>query len=82
MPTTAGLELHCGHRGLRGWHLSALAALTPGLADFQPGFEDADTAVQATVPLYGVYDFVDANNLWLSRVRGTSSAGPEDPSCR
>jgi acetyl esterase/lipase len=48
--------------GSAGGHLSALAALTPGLAAFQPGFEEADTAVQAAVPLYGVYDFVDADH--------------------
>jgi acetyl esterase/lipase len=40
--------------GSAGGHLSALAALTPG--DFQPGFEDADTAVAGCVPFYGVYD--------------------------
>lgn len=42
--------------GSAGGHLSALAALTPNLAEFQPGFEDADTRVQAAVPFYGVYD--------------------------
>jgi acetyl esterase/lipase len=49
--------------GSAGGHLSALAALTPNRADFQPGFEAADTAVQAAVPLYGVYDFVDPDRL-------------------
>jgi acetyl esterase/lipase len=43
--------------GSAGGHLSALAALTPNDADMQPGFEEADTAVQAAVPFYGVYDF-------------------------
>jgi acetyl esterase/lipase len=43
--------------GSAGGHLSALAALTPGLAAFQPGFEAADTRVAAAVPFYGVYDF-------------------------
>ncbi|MDX6276155.1 MAG: hypothetical protein QOJ72_283 [Nocardioidaceae bacterium] len=42
--------------GSAGGHLSALAALTPELADFQPGFEDSDTSVSACVPFYGVYD--------------------------
>ncbi len=42
--------------GSAGGHLAALAALTPGLADYQPGFEDADTSVSACVPFYGVYD--------------------------
>jgi acetyl esterase/lipase len=43
--------------GSAGGHLAALAALTPGLPAFQPGFEDADTSVTAAVPFYGVYDF-------------------------
>ncbi|ORW51767.1 esterase [Mycobacterium paraense] len=43
--------------GSAGGHLSSLAALTPNDARFQPGFEDADTRVQAAVPFYGVYDF-------------------------
>jgi acetyl esterase/lipase len=45
--------------GSAGGHLSALAALTPGHAAFQPGFEDADTSVAAAVPFYGVYDFTN-----------------------
>jgi acetyl esterase/lipase len=45
--------------GSAGGHLTALAALTPNLADFQPGFEDADTSVAAAVPFYGVYDFTN-----------------------
>ena len=40
-----------------GGHLSSLAALTPNDPAYQPGFEDADTTVQAAAPLYGVYDF-------------------------
>ncbi len=43
--------------GSAGGHLAALAALTPGDAAYQPGFEDADTSVQAAIPHYGVYDF-------------------------
>ena len=43
--------------GSAGGHLSSLAALTPNLPEFQPGFEDVDTTVQAAVPFYGVYDF-------------------------
>ena len=42
--------------GSAGGHLAALAALTPGDADYQPGFEDADTSVAGCVPFYGVYD--------------------------
>jgi acetyl esterase/lipase len=42
--------------GSAGGHLAALAALTPDEKQWQPGFEDADTTVQAAVPVYGVYD--------------------------
>ncbi len=38
-----------------GAHLAAMAALTPNEPAFQPGFEDADTAVTAAVCLYGYY---------------------------
>jgi acetyl esterase/lipase len=43
--------------GSAGGHLSALAALSPHDPAFQPGFEDADTSVNAAVPFYGVYDW-------------------------
>ncbi len=55
--------------GSAGGHLSSLAALTPHVKEFQPGFEDADTSVQAAVPFYGVYDFVNRH--------GTSRADME-----
>ena len=42
--------------GSAGGHLAALAALTPGLAEYQPGFEESDTSVAGCVPFYGVYD--------------------------
>ena len=45
--------------GSAGGHLSSLAALTPNVAEFQPGFEDKDTSVVAGVHFYGVYDFLD-----------------------
>jgi acetyl esterase/lipase len=47
--------------GSAGGHLSSLAALTPNQPEFQPGFEDSDTTVQAGVPFYGVYDLADWN---------------------
>jgi acetyl esterase/lipase len=43
--------------GSAGGHLAALMALTPNEPEYQPGFEGADTSVQAAVPFYGVYDF-------------------------
>jgi len=42
--------------GSAGGHISAMAALTQGREDLQPGFEDADTTLQAIVTSYGVYD--------------------------
>jgi acetyl esterase/lipase len=45
--------------GSAGGHLAALAALTPGRAEWQPGFEEADTSVAAAVPFYGVYDLTN-----------------------
>jgi len=42
--------------GSAGGHLTALAALTPNDPEYQPGFEDEDTTLQAAVPFYGVYD--------------------------
>ena len=49
--------------GSAGGHLASLAALTPNDPTFQPGFEDADTTVQAAAPYYGVYDFTDFDNM-------------------
>ncbi|MCW1957090.1 MAG: alpha/beta hydrolase [Mycobacterium sp.] len=49
--------------GSAGGHLSSLAALTPDDRSLQPGFEDADTSVQAAVPFYGVYDLTDHGSL-------------------
>jgi acetyl esterase/lipase len=46
--------------GSAGGHLAALAALTPNDPDYQPGFEDVDTTLQAAAPHYGVYDFAGA----------------------
>ncbi|MGB6059337.1 MAG: alpha/beta hydrolase [Microthrixaceae bacterium] len=49
--------------GSAGGHLCALVALTQNDKAFQPGFEDADTSVQAAVPFYGVYDLTDRERL-------------------
>ncbi|MCX2980050.1 alpha/beta hydrolase [Halieaceae bacterium IMCC14734] len=49
--------------GSAGGHLSSLAALTPNKPEWQPGFEDVDTSVDAAVPIYGVYDFTDRDNI-------------------
>ena len=47
--------------GSAGGHLCALLALTAGDAGFQPGFEDADTSVNACVPFYGVMDMTGSD---------------------
>ncbi len=45
--------------GSAGGNLSTHLAFTPGRADYQPGFEPADTHVQAAVPFYAGYDWED-----------------------
>ncbi len=45
--------------GSAGAHLAALVALTAGDPEYQPGFEAADTRVQAAVTFYGVYDLTN-----------------------
>lgn len=52
--------------GSAGGHLCALMALTQGDPQFQPGFEDADTSLQAAVPFYGVYDLTDRDQNYNS----------------
>jgi acetyl esterase/lipase len=49
--------------GSAGAQLAALAGVSSGDPFFQPGFEDADTSVQAAVPLYGIYDWTPPE-LW------------------
>ena len=53
--------------GSAGGHLAAMAALTPNDPAYQPGFEEADTSVQAAVPHYGVYDLAGATGTTRSR---------------
>jgi len=50
--------------GSAGGHLATLLALTPNAPEYQPGFEDVDTSVQACVAFYGVYDFTDRHGLY------------------
>jgi acetyl esterase/lipase len=47
--------------GSAGGHLCALLALSEGDPAFQPGFEGADTSVDACVPFYGVMDMTGAD---------------------
>ena len=53
--------------GSAGGHLTAMMGLTANDPEYQPGFEDADTSVQAMVPFYGVFD-------WTGKV----AARPDD----
>jgi acetyl esterase/lipase len=56
--------------GSAGGHLASLAALTPNITDFQPGFEEVDTSVAAAVPFYGVYDFVNRHGTSRADMEG------------
>jgi len=49
--------------GSSGAHISAMTALTDNDADLQPGFECADTSVQAVVSNYGVFDLTNRLGL-------------------
>ena len=62
--------------GSAGGHLAAMLALTPDDASLQPGFEDADTSVQACVPHYGVYDFTDESGAKSTKQRLDSLIRP------
>jgi acetyl esterase/lipase len=53
--------------GSAGGHLAAMLALTSQDPSLQPGFEEADTSVQACVPHYGVYDFTAESGSKHSR---------------
>ena len=58
-----------------GGHLASLAALSPNDPRLQPGFEKADTTIQAAAPLYGVYDFTGAMLEELPRRRRRDKQG-------
>ena len=55
--------------GSAGGHLAAMVALSGKDPSLQPGFEDADTSVQACVPFYGLYDFTLESGTKHSRQR-------------
>ncbi len=62
--------------GSAGGHLTALAALTANDPAYQPGFEDAETSVQAAIPHYGVYDFAGATGLRSAELMRDTFLGP------
>ena len=55
--------------GSAGGHLAAMLALTQNEARYQPGFESADTSVQACVPFYGAYDLANVLDTRAGRNR-------------
>jgi len=55
--------------GSAGGHLAALVGLTPGDPEWQPGFEEATTTVDACLPFYGVHDMT-------GRADGSGEFGP------
>lgn len=65
----------CVAGGSAGGHLAAMVALTANDPEYQPGFEEADTTVQAAVPIYGVYDLADEDSLMTAGFRDLF-AGP------
>ncbi len=76
----------CITGGSAGGHLTALAALSQGDPRYQPGFETADTRVQAALPVYGVFDWRDRagdrgrNNMAPFIAKSVMQCAPEaDP---
>jgi acetyl esterase/lipase len=55
--------------GSAGGHLAALVGLTENVHEYQPGFEDVDTSVQAVAPLYGAYDLLDRHAVRPDRIQ-------------
>jgi acetyl esterase/lipase len=53
--------------GSAGGHLATLLALTANDPEYQPGFEAVDTSIQAAVPFYGAYDFLQHNGVDITR---------------
>ncbi|MBV1862223.1 MAG: alpha/beta hydrolase [Nannocystaceae bacterium] len=45
--------------GSAGGHIAAMVGLTQGDTSMQPGFEGADCSVQATIPMYAVFDLTN-----------------------
>ncbi|NMO02392.1 alpha/beta hydrolase [Gordonia sp. TBRC 11910] len=65
-----------GTGGSAGGHLIALTALTPGDPEFQPGFEGADTSLDACVPVYGLHDMAGVTGDELTLAHRDTFLGP------
>ncbi len=57
--------------GSAGGHLAAMMGLTANDPEYQKGFEDADTTLQATIPIYGVFDFTNRLGTQQPQMRKT-----------
>ncbi|MEM7437377.1 MAG: alpha/beta hydrolase [Myxococcota bacterium] len=57
--------------GSAGGHLTAMMGLTGNDPEYQRGFEDADTRVQAAIPVYGVFDFTNRSGDQAPTMRTT-----------
>ncbi len=65
--------------GSAGAHLASLIALTANRPEYQPGFEHVNTEVQAAIPVYGIYDFLNRNSTrddWPFIARWVMKADP------
>jgi acetyl esterase/lipase len=58
--------------GSAGAHLATLVALTANRPELQPGFAAEDTSVAACVSFYGVYDFLDREQVRNDRGKMTA----------
>lgn len=63
--------------GSAGGHLAALAAVTPNEREWQPGFEDVDTTIQAAIPIYGGYDMAGSTGTRASIRLRDRFVGPQ-----
>lgn len=71
--------------GSAGGHLAALVALTQNRPEYQPSFESVDTSIQAAIPVYGVYDFLNRNQTrdeWPIIPRGVMKADKTEAEAR
>lgn len=45
-----------------GGHLAAMLALTSGMTQFQPGFEESDTSISGSIPMYGYFGPLESSH--------------------
>jgi acetyl esterase/lipase len=59
-----------------GAWIAASAALTPNRAEYQPGFEPADTSVTGAICLYGYYGRTEATESASSPIESVTAGAP------